>query len=145
VTDLGRRIVEEALRSIPSVPEEFTTGGPYGVDTIAAEYGFQIYRHRCSIFRLCYPRGFAYNERTQDYANLIMAIDGGYLKRDDALVRYCNVLAAFPRTSNEERRSGTWATIRRARKAGRFIMVFPLDNSTPWREVPGNSDKRIHD
>lgn len=38
-----------------------------------------------------------------------------YLKRNHDIVDYCDILIACPRTSNEEMRSGTWATIRYAR------------------------------
>lgn len=139
----GELIVERALKSIPGAPAEFTTGGADGVDTFAAELGFQLYRHRTSIFRLCYPEGFYYNKATRRYANLIVPVPGGYLKRDDALVEFCTTLAAFPRSSEEYLRSGTWATVRRARKAKRIIMVFPLDGSEAWLENPTDPGRKV--
>lgn len=45
------------------------------------------------------------------------------LERNCIMVRRCNVLIATPRGFAEELRSGTWATIRFARKIGRPIRV----------------------
>jgi len=139
----GEMVVENALKSIPGAPEEFTTGGANGVDVYAAEIGFQLYRHATSIFRLCYPEGYYYNKAARRYANLIIPVPGGYLKRDDALVEYCTTLAAFPPSGEEYLRSGTWATVRRARKARRFIMVFPLDGSPAWLENPACPGEKV--
>ena len=136
----GEIIVESALRKLPRAPDEFTTGGAFGVDTFAAEFGFQLFRRRTSIFRLCYPEGKLYNPATRRYANLIIPVTGGYMKRNDMLVYYCTTLAAFPPDEEEIAwkgpGSGTWATVRRGRKAGRQIIVFPLNGSTPWYESP---------
>lgn len=49
------------------------------------------------------------------------------LERNADIVQACSVLAACPRTDYEERRSGTWATVRRARRAGRRLVVFCPD------------------
>ena len=58
----------------------------------------------------------------------------GYMKRNDLTVSLIGELLAFPRTSEEERRSGTWAAIRRARKKRIPVHFFPLDGSSPWVE-----------
>ena len=47
-----------------------------------------------------------------------------YLDRDQDIVDECDVLIATPRTREEELRSGTWATIRRARKAGKPVFIL---------------------
>lgn len=49
-----------------------------------------------------------------------------YLGRNSDIVDACDVLIAAPRTVGEELRSGTWATVRYARKIGKMIMlVYP--------------------
>ena len=49
-----------------------------------------------------------------------------YLKRDRVMVNDSDVLLAFPDSRNERLRSGTWTTIRHARRTGRpLIIVFP--------------------
>lgn len=49
-----------------------------------------------------------------------------YLTRNRNIVDACEVLLACPKGNGEERRSGTWATIRYARKVGRpVVIVWP--------------------
>ena len=49
-----------------------------------------------------------------------------YLVRNKAIVEVCEVLFACPGTKHEMLRSGTWATIRRAKKAERgLVLVYP--------------------
>ena len=49
-----------------------------------------------------------------------------YLVRNKAIVFSCDELVAAPKSRIEELRSGTWSTIRAARKAGKPVhMVWP--------------------
>lgn len=49
-----------------------------------------------------------------------------YLARNDDIVSETEVLIAAPKGYGEEHRSGTWATVRRARKQGkRIVIVWP--------------------
>jgi hypothetical protein len=49
-----------------------------------------------------------------------------YRTRNGHIVRHSEVLIATPRLDHEERRSGTWMTIRMAKKAGkRILIVYP--------------------
>lgn len=49
-----------------------------------------------------------------------------YLDRNLDIIIACDLLVATPQTTEEEVRSGTWFTIRRAKAAGkRVIIVFP--------------------
>lgn len=56
-----------------------------------------------------------------------------YHERNEAIVRECDVLYAAPGGTKELVRSGTWSTIRKARKAGKPVMMFWPDGS--WEEV----------
>ena len=47
-----------------------------------------------------------------------------YLVRNHAIVDACSVLIAAPRSLSEEQRSGTWATVRYARKIGRPVIIL---------------------
>ena len=51
-----------------------------------------------------------------------------YLARNRDIVDESNLLITTPRTQKEVLRSGTWATIRYARKTGKPVIVIP-----PWR------------
>ena len=46
------------------------------------------------------------------------------LERNQDIVNSCRVLIAAPRTLTEELRSGTWATIRYARKINRPVIIL---------------------
>jgi len=46
------------------------------------------------------------------------------LERDMDIARSCDILFATPRTLKEEIRSGTWATIRYARKLNKMVVVL---------------------
>lgn len=49
-----------------------------------------------------------------------------YLKRNRDIVDACDVLIATPKTREEERRSGTWSTVRYARnKKKKVIIIYP--------------------
>jgi hypothetical protein len=47
-----------------------------------------------------------------------------YLQRNQAIVDACDVLIAAPRTAQQERRSGTWSTVRDAQKRGKPVIVL---------------------
>lgn len=47
-----------------------------------------------------------------------------YLKRNQDIVNSSQVLVAAPKSGEEELRSGTWATIRYARKLGRRVIIL---------------------
>jgi hypothetical protein len=115
---------------------EFTSGAAFGVDTIA----FLAARHLpFLLLRLAILAG-EFNSsllaRTaDDHVELVYAPPGrtvaeSYMLRNDMIVRHADVLHAFPRSMVEERRSGTWATIRRVRKAGVVVRFYPLDGAS---------------
>ncbi len=52
-----------------------------------------------------------------------------YLERNHDIVDYTGVLIATPKGYSEERRSGTWATVRYARKMGRRVIIIHPDGT----------------
>jgi len=51
-----------------------------------------------------------------------------YLVRDHDIVDECDLLIVVPKTRKEELRSGTWATVRYARKQGKqYSTIFPQE------------------
>jgi hypothetical protein len=50
-----------------------------------------------------------------------------FIKRNHDIVDSCDVLIACPDTSKEKVRSGTWATIRYARKQNKDVFLVPED------------------
>lgn len=58
-----------------------------------------------------------------------------FLERNHDIVNACDHLLACPGETTEQKRSGTWATVRYARKAGKPItIVWP--NGTVTEETP---------
>lgn len=134
----ARGLILTTLKELAPKPFEFTTGGAFGVDTIAAEMASSLYDAGLwpsCLLRLNCPADEPYNVQTRRLVHEVRPIAGSYMDRNDALVADCDVLLAFPATPREVLRSGTWATIRRARKAGKEIRFFPLDGrSKPFVE-----------
>jgi hypothetical protein len=78
---------------------------------------------------LVVPEGYHWNRGLLDeFPGEITVhwIQGGYMKRNDALIADASTLLAFPATATEQVRSGTWATVRRARKRGLDVRIYPL-------------------
>lgn len=116
---------------------EFTSGAAFGVDSYAMRVAGAL---PFAVRRLVVPVDQWYNEVLVQIGMRrgwnIVEVEGSYMDRNDVMVdRFCDTLVAFPATSDEKLRSGTWATIRRARKAGCEIVVSPLDGGDPWIET----------
>jgi len=63
------------------------------------------------------------------YDNYITKLVKPYLERNKDIVNESDLLIACPKSFKEEMRSGTWATIRYAKKIGKNIMiVYPRLN-----------------
>ncbi len=48
-----------------------------------------------------------------------------YMARNQDIVEVCDVLIAAPKEEEEIVRSGTWSTIRKARKFGKEVIILP--------------------
>jgi hypothetical protein len=113
---------------------EFTTGAaPSGIDVEAFFFGYSMYPN--AHHRICVPVDCdhcelvvkAAREKHFEIIEIPGASPAGYMKRNDALVAHADIMLAFPRTPHEAKRgSGTWATIRRARKAQVPVRLYPL-------------------
>ena len=57
-----------------------------------------------------------------------------YLVRNHNIVDACDILIACPKTLKEQLRSGTWATIRYARKVGKPIAILWKDGKYTYDE-----------
>jgi hypothetical protein len=128
--EVGRLLYKQVWSALQDATE-FTTGGAFGIDTTTAYLGWSL-RIRLShsvLLRGCFPEGRRFNDITLYWVDRVEMIPGGYMKRNDVLVAHADVLLAFPKTPQEELRSGTWATIRRARKAGVEVRLFPLSEA----------------
>jgi hypothetical protein len=115
-------------------PSEVRTGGAFGVDSAAAVLAkarWPLARH------VLVAPAAPYNTalRGDVEFDLVLRASAGatvaasYLNRNDFLLgtdALADLLLAFPRLAVEQWRSGTWATIRRARKRGVAVAIHPL-------------------
>lgn len=90
-------------------------GADYEAAFLAREIGYRVVGHPPLVQT---KRGF--------FACDELCLPKKYLDRNRDIVDACSVLVAAPKESQETVRSGTWATVRYARKIGRAIeMVRP--------------------
>jgi len=100
-------------------PEEFHHGDCVGADAEAHEFVRRVYP-RCRV--VVHPpedgrkRAFC--------AGDLICDQRPYLVRNLAIVACCEELVAAPKSPVEELRSGTWATVRYARKAGKRVWIL---------------------
>jgi len=104
-----------------SVPPEFHHGGATGADTEADQLacldGYQVHVHPCPGVVADAPGKF--NSHPVIWNEVFPP-----LMRNQHIVDVCDVLIAAPETDKEVQRSGTWATIRYARKAGKPVVML---------------------
>lgn len=111
----------------PETIKGFRFGGAWGVDTATLVACATLYPYVEAT--LVYPEGEVWNDglRYHPYVDVVVPVAGGYMARNDVLVAEpATELVAIPKTSREENRSGTWSTVRRARKRGIPVSIQPL-------------------
>jgi len=95
-------------------PDEFHFGDDAGADKEAYEL-VRLYHPKCTT--VAHPPEIE-TRRAFCKAHRVME-SRPFLIRNKAIVLCCDELVAAPKTLTEELRSGTWSTIRYARKAGK--------------------------
>lgn len=126
-------VIDLALRNLRGVTR-FVSGAAVGIDTFAAEAAlarFPDARHTLVVPAAPCNWVLAAEWLGRGGTEVFHAPQGSsdadsYMLRNDELVAQADLLLAFPETQVEQLRSGTWATIRRARKAGVPVQIFPL-------------------
>jgi hypothetical protein len=95
-------------------------GADKDFDTICKQINLKIVIHPPIVE---YKRAFCNRD---GYKNRNILPPKDYLVRNQDIVNACDVLIATPKEDDEQLRSGTWATIRRAKKAGKkLVIVYP--------------------
>jgi hypothetical protein len=125
---------------INSRNKHFITGAATGVDTLAA-YLCYAWRREAT-HTVVVPNGRHNTEIVQfalamDLDVLQMPEGTDHLDRNTEMIKLAEILVAFPPTENEQLRGkggGTWSTIRRARKKGIPIYIYPVNRDKPWKE-----------
>lgn len=136
-TDVTREdaapVIENALRNVAAA-DHFISGAAMGIDTFAALAALEMFpdaRHTLVIPAAPHNWVLAAEWEGRGGTEVFHARSGrnaadSYMRRNDLLVALADIVVAFPKTETEEIRSGTWATIRRARKAGVTLQLYPL-------------------
>lgn len=118
MTSAQKRGVADALARL--TPQWFCHGGCVGADAeadaIARRMGADICLHPANIRDL---QAVFDGERRQGRLPPLV--------RNRIIVAHCEMLIATPREADEVRRSGTWATIRYAREAGKPVVIILPD------------------
>lgn len=121
----AKNTVRLYLMTLDPEVDELVIGCCIGVDTIVGEeghkLGFQVH-------------GVVPANRSQvppywiDFCTSweFMPKDTDYMDRNQRIVDISTDLTAFPLDAVEHQRSGTWATVRRARKASKSVIIIPL-------------------
>lgn len=119
------------LNVLRAVDDSFIHGDCIGCDAlahdIAAHFDYRIYIRPCTIRS---KRAF----RKDKVFHLYTPEDP--MKRNTKIVEDGRMLVATPRQFKEVTKSGTWATIRRARRIGRPILYIWPDGSVNVENIP---------
>jgi hypothetical protein len=98
---------------------ELHHGDALGADTEAHNIFISIYPNAKVVL---YPSDL---ERANNKAtNLVEYRPTPPLKRNEDIVRNCNLLIVCPKSEKEEKRSGTWATYRHAKSINKPIKIL---------------------
>ncbi|HEY4779574.1 MAG TPA: DUF4326 domain-containing protein, partial [Solirubrobacterales bacterium] len=116
----------------------YVSGAAHGVDTVAALAALDFFPaadHRVYV-PAAWHNEAGVSQLRQRGAEVVQVAPGAsraesYMARNDRMVADCAMLVAFPYSEREELRSGTWATVRRARRARRRVLVEPLRPTVP--------------
>ena len=114
---------------LASLPDEAVHGGAIGADesfdTLLRQNGFV--GNKILIYAMENRQRFWLDHVPVGLR--LQGCSGSPLARNLLIIKVCNHLLATPATDHEVRRSGTWATVRYARKARKPItLVFPDGN-----------------
>lgn len=118
--------VYEILKNLKTSEEkqEFHHGDCIGADAEAAGMAYAL-----EYYIVSHPPTSSKN-RAYFTLNDRICLEFEYLVRDEHIVKSCDILIAAPNTPYEILRSGTWTTVRYARKLHKKIIVVNPDGQS---------------
>lgn len=129
------RVIEQTLPLFSC--DEWYSGGAFGGDTAAIRFIAEYLPWDKNI--LVQPNA-KFNKECLDLASEIIVLDklalnnpaDAYRQRNMRIVTEVDRLLAFPKSSKEELRSGTWMTIRMAVKQNVPVHIYPINGDKPY-------------
>lgn len=130
LTEAGQRNITNALTAQAGDIETVIVGGAIGGDEFA---GLAAHKLRLWV-KVILPEDV--KEADLNYHRYADEAEGRYpyRERNTRIVQQCSVLWAFPAYPEDDprsKRSGTWMTVRIARKLGRPVRVWVQDETNP--------------
>lgn len=133
ITEQQRTVVSKLLIWLPV---ETVVHG----DCVGADHTFDVMAWSCGLHRILFPSNLealrAHGEKLGS-GSFSLNEPQNPLIRNKSIIDNCTHLLACPEKIEEEKRSGTWSTIRNARKSKRKCMIifpdgkFRLENEEP--------------
>jgi hypothetical protein len=126
-------LIASAIGEFLEPHTHFLSGGAHGVDAAAGKIVLLTRTTKANPHPLTWVLPFdrMYDRDTvTQYRAPRIEVPGTYMARNDRLIAEADVLLAFPPTPHEITRSGTWATVRRARRKGIPVHLYPLSGAT---------------
>ncbi len=126
------------VRATPA--DTYISGGARGIDTLWTLASFDVWPLARRVLVVPTGVGAHWNTNLTNFVDEIIEAKPGrhasqsMMNRNDQLlssVGPVSILQAFPRSPTEALRSGTWATVRRARKLDIPVTIFPLTSFLP--------------
>ena len=129
MAEIQKKAVKRALELLRKENDEFHHGDCIGADSeahqIAREAGYSIVLHPPT---KSLKRAFCKADKEKQALP--------YLERNLEIVKSTQILLATPKGMSEERRSGTWSTVRKAKKMGKKVMIiFPNGHVQIHKEI----------
>jgi hypothetical protein len=119
MTSVQRRVITELLRDLQ---QRETIAGLHG-DCVGADADFHAICRELGVDVLIRP---CTSERYRAHCDgTVVAEPTNPMARNRAIVQQADVMLATPPTNKELKRSGTWSTIRMARRHHGVVVVLP--------------------
>lgn len=120
MTERQKKACYSIIKNATELHHGDCVGADYMAHGFAAVNGVHVHIHppRDKKYR-------AFSDRNSTYVTTVyIAMPKDYLDRNKDIVDACDILVAAPETLAEELRSGTWSTVRYARKLKKPVIIL---------------------
>lgn len=118
---------DEAKRTLKKLLKEYEVKEAHHGDCVGADTRFHAIMKKKGIRVVVHPPKNSKMRSFCEGDEVRKPLD--YIERNHQIVDESDILVSFPSTKHEVLRSGTWATIRYARKRGKKVIIIHQDGS----------------